>query len=394
MRTCRSALVMLLSVLLAGLLLVTTGASAPVIDGCQIFPSDNVWNTRIDTLPTDAHTAAYVSTIGSSRPVHPDFGSGTWNGGPIGIPYVVVGGDQPAVPVSFYYPDESDPGPYPVPPTAPVEGGADATGDLHVLVLDRDHHLLYELYDAHPGPGTSWDCGSGAVYDLNSNALRPPGWTSADAAGLPILPGLVRYDEVAGGTITHAIRFTAPETRSEYIWPARHLASSLTGSQYPPLGQRFRLKADYDISGFSPEVQVILTALKEYGMILADNGSSWYISGAPDERWNNDILHQLQQVKGSAFEAVDESSLRISPDSAMAKQSPVQVPGGQTVPSDPDQDGLYEDQNGNGFLDFADVVLFFNQMDWISEHEPKEGFDFNKNGQIDFNDVIRLFQML
>ena len=199
---------------------------------------------------------------------------------------------------------------------------------------------------------------------------------------------------MAGGAITHAIRFTAKETSDQYIWPARHEASSLTGSQYPPLGQRFRLKADYDISGFSPEVQVILTALKEYGMILADNGSPWYISGAPDERWNNDLLHQLQQVKGSAFEAVDESSLMISPDSAAARQSPVQVPGGQKVPSDPDRDGMYEDLNGNGALDFADVVLFFNQMDWISAHEPAGLFDFNHNGRIDYNDIVRVFEML
>ncbi|ACL17566.1 conserved hypothetical protein [Methanosphaerula palustris E1-9c] len=380
--------------LLAGLLLIATATAAPVIEGCPIFPPDNVWNTRIDTLPTDAYSAAYISTIGSSRPVHPDFGSGTWEGGPIGIPYVVVNGSQPAVPVSFYYPDESDPGPYPVPSTAPVEGGSEATGDRHVLVIDRDNHQLYELYDAHLQSDRSWDCGSGAVFDLNCSALRPVGWTSADAAGLPILPGLVRYDEVADGAITHAIRFTAPQTRGAYIWPARHEASSLTGSQYPPLGQRFRLKADYDISGFSPEVQVILTALKEYGMILADNGSSWYLSGAPDERWNNDLLHELQQVKGSAFEAVDESSLMISPDSAAARQRPLLIPGGKMIPSDPDLDGRYEDLDGSGVADFSDVVLFFNQMDWIGEDEPAGLFDFNGDGRVDFDDVIRVFGML
>jgi PKD repeat protein len=384
----------LLTGLMVGLLLVTTSAAAVVIEGCPIFPSNNVWNTRIDTLPTDTHSAVYVSTIGSSKPVHPDFGSGTWDGGPIGIPYVVVNGSQPAIPVSFYYPDESDPGPYPVPSTAPVEGGPDATGDRHVLVIDRDHHRLYELYDAHMQADRSWDCGSGAVFDLNDSSLRPAGWTSADAAGLPILPGLVRYDEVASGAITHAIRFTAPQTRGEYIWPARHEASSLTGIQYPPLGQRFRLKTDYDISGFSPEVQVILTALKEYGMILADNGSSWYLSGSPDERWNNDLLHELQQVKGSAFDAVDESSLMISPDSAAARQRSLIIPGGQNVPSDPDGDGRYEDLDGNGVTDFSDVVLFFNQMDWISEDEPAGLFDFNQNGRVDFDDVIRVFGML
>jgi hypothetical protein len=291
-----------------------------VISGCSVFPNNNIWNTPIDNLPVDPNSNLYINAIGSESYLHADFGSGTWNGGPIGIPYTTVPGTQPKVDVTFYYEDESDPGPYPIPPDAPIEGGPDSTGDRHVLVLDRDNCLLYELYDAYPQTDGSWTAGSGAIFNLSSHALRPAGWTSADAAGLPILPGLVRYDEVAAGEIKHAIRVTAPQTRREYIWPARHFASSLTGIQYPPMGQRFRLKSDFDVSSYSRDCQVILTALKKYGMILADNGASWFISGVPDERWDNDVLHQLHNVKGSDFEAVDESSLMIDPDSGEALQ--------------------------------------------------------------------------
>lgn len=287
----------------------------PQIAGCTVFPADNIWNTPIDTLPVDANSTAYVATIGADKPVHPDFGSGTWEGGPIGIPYTTVLSSQPGVTVTFQYDDESDPGPYPVPPDAPIEGGPNSAGDRHVLVLDREKCVLYELYSAYPQHDGSWQAGSGAIFDLSSHALRPDGWTSADAAGLPILPGLVRYDEVAAGEITHAIRFTAPQTRRAYVWPARHYASSLTGSQYPPMGQRFRLKADFDMSGYAPQVQVILRAMQRYGIILADNGSSWFISGVPDERWDNSVLRQLRQVKGNDFEAVDVSSLMADPDS-------------------------------------------------------------------------------
>ena len=285
------------------------------IDGCQVFATNNIWNVLVDTLPLDSSSAAYVNTIGASASAHADFGSGLWDGGTIGIPYVVVSNSQPLVNVSFDYSDESDPGPYPIPSDAPIEGGPASSGDRHVLVLDQDNCVLYELYDAQPQTGGSWHAGSGAIFDLNSQALRPAGWTSADAAGLPILPGLVRYDEVAAGEIRHAIRFTAPQTRNTYVWPARHEASSRTGTQYPPMGQRFRLKSTFDISSFSPDVQVILTALKKYGMILADNGSSWYLSGVPDERWNNDDLHEFSQISGAAFEAVDVSSLMINPNS-------------------------------------------------------------------------------
>jgi len=300
----------------------TTGAesgAAPQITGCTVFPADNIWNTPMDTLPLDPNSSVYVNTIGANSSFHADFGSGLWNGGPIGIPYTTVPGNQPRVPISFEYAGDSDPGPYPIPPNPPIEGGLNSSGDRHVLVLDRDNCVLYEVYAAHPQSDGSWSAGSGAVFDLKSHALRPDGWTSADAAGLPILPGLVRYEEVAGGEIRHAIRFTAPQTRRAYVWPGRHFASSLTGSQYPPMGQRFRLRSGYDISGYSPEVQVILRAMKKYGIILADNGSAWFISGAPDERWNNDVLRQLQRLSGAEFEAVDVSGLQISPDSGQVR---------------------------------------------------------------------------
>lgn len=310
----------MLCVVLAGLGL--SGVAAGQV--CGVFPADNIWNTPVDNLPVDSNSAAYISTIGPNSTLHPDFGSGVWPPGsnsPIGIPYVTVPGTQPEVQVSFDYSDESDPGPYPIPGNAPIEGGAQSDGDRHVLVIDTGNCLLYELYYAFPQSDGSWHAGSGAIFDLKSDNLRPAGWTSADAAGLPIFPGLVRYDEVASGEIRHALRFTAPQTRKAYVWPARHYASSLSATNYPPMGQRFRLKAGFDISAFSPQTQVILTALKRYGIILADNGSSWYISGAPDSRWNNDVLHELGQVAGSNFEAVDVSSLMVSPDSAAVKTS-------------------------------------------------------------------------
>jgi hypothetical protein len=327
------------SLLLGALQPLYAGVSAesapPAIAGCTIFPTDNIWNTPVDTLPLDPNSDAYVQTIGIEEDdyVHPDFGSGLWNGGPIGIPYIVVPGDQPRVPVTFEYDDESDPGPYPIPPDAPIEGGPDSGGDRHILVLDRDTCILYELFAAYPQADGSWQAGSGAIFNLSSHALRPDTWTSADAAGLPILPGLVRYDEVASGEITHAIRFTAPQTRRAYVWPARHYASSRTGAEYPPMGQRFRLKADYDISGFSPDVQVILRAMKKYGIMLADNGSAWYISGAPDERWNNSVLRELRQVAGSAFEAVDVSSLMVDPDSGQVRSDGAETPTPVVTPS-------------------------------------------------------------
>ena len=298
--------------------ILTTDASQtapPTLAGCQVLPADNIWNIPIDTTPVDTNSDVYVNTIGASETVHADFGSGA----PIGIPYVDVPETQTGVAVTFEYDNESDHALYPIPPDVLIEGGPNSDGDRHVLLLERDNCMLYELFDAHLQPDGSWHAGSGAIFDLNSNALRPALWTSADAAGLPILPGLVRYNEVAAGAINHALRFTAPQTRKDYIWPARHYASTLTATQYPPMGQRFRLKANYDISGFSAETRIILQALKTYGMFLADNGSAWYISGGPDERWDNDVLHQLHRVKGDAFEAVDESSLMVNPDSGQAR---------------------------------------------------------------------------
>jgi hypothetical protein len=289
-------------------------ASSTILTVRPMFPGDNVWNVAIDARPVDANSAAYITTIGAAKTMHADFGT-VYNGAPNGIPFIVVPGSQPRVAVSFDYADESDPGPYPVPPDAPIEGGPSSTGDRHVLVVDRDGGKLYELFAAYPNPDGSWRAGSGAIFDLDGNALRPAGWTSADAAGLPILPGLVRYEEVVAGEIPHALRFTAPQTRNAFIWPARHKASSLTGTNYPPMGQRFRLKASVDIASFGPNVQVILRALKKYGMFLADNGSSWFLSGAPDPRWDDDELHQLGRLTGADFEAVDESALMANPDS-------------------------------------------------------------------------------
>ncbi len=289
-------------------------AQAPQIGGCPVFPANNIWNTPIDQLPVDANSAAYIASIGAGDFLHPDFGT-EWADEPIGIPYVVVSG-VPSVPVSFDYADESDPGPYPIPADAPIEGGANSDGDRHVLVVNQDTCKLYELYYAFPQEDGSWQAGSGAVFDLTDNALRPEGWTSADAAGLPILPGLVRYDEVQAGEIAHAIRFTAVHTRDAHVWHARHDASSLSDSQYPPMGQRFRLKADYDISAFSADMQIILRAMKKYGIILADNGADWFISGAHDMRWDDEMLGEMKGVPGSAFEAVDVSSLMMDSDSA------------------------------------------------------------------------------
>ena len=300
---------------------VASAQSGPSLAGCPVFPADNVWNTPVDHLPVDSNSSVYITTIGPTKTVHPDFGSALWEGAPIGIPYSLAPGTQPRVDISFDYADESDPGPYPIPPDAEIEGGPNSTGDRHVLVLDRDSCTLYEVYAAYPQAGGSWQAGSGAIYDLDSYALRPRGWTSADAAGLPILPGLVRYDEVAAGEIRHALRFTVPQTQKRYVWPARHYASSLTGAQYPPMGKRFRLKASFDVSTFSAEVQVILRALKKYGMILADNGSAWFISGVPDPRWNDDVLvSEFRRVTGADFEAVDETAMIVDPDSGQARQ--------------------------------------------------------------------------
>jgi hypothetical protein len=274
------------------------------LNGRRPFPADNWWNTDISAMPVDPNSATYIASCGL-RNLHPDFGT-TWNGAPNGIPYTLVGGKQAKRAVTFTYASESDPGPYPIPKNPPIEGGPNGTGDRHVLVIDTLNWKLYELFDAHPvNGGKSWRAGSGAIFDLNSNALRPLYWTSADAAGLPIFPGLVRYDEaVQRGRIDHALRFTCPSTQRGFVTPARHFASSSTSPSVPPMGTRVRLKASYDISTFPAEVRVILTAMKTYGMFLADNGSGWFVSGAPDPRWNDSNLATLKRVPSSAFEVV------------------------------------------------------------------------------------------
>jgi hypothetical protein len=276
------------------------------LHGKQLFPADNPWNQDISGSPVDPNSANLISSIGMNVGLHADFGT-VYAGAPNGIPYMVVSGTQSLVPINFTaYGDESDPGPYPVPSDAPIEGGPSSTGDRHVLVIDRDNWKLYELGRGFPlGNGTSWNANCGAVFDLNSNALRPAGWTSTDAAGLPIFPGLVRYDEVfEQGEIRHALRFTANNSRRAYVFPARHWASADTSVNRPPMGMRVRLKASFNISGFTPAMQVILRAMKTYGMMLADNGNDWYISGAPDPRWSDDDLHTLSAIKGSNFEVV------------------------------------------------------------------------------------------
>ncbi len=310
---------LLVFIIITGWLIPGTVVAGPVLAGCAVFPPDNIWNTPVADLPVDARSDSYIASMGADTGLHADFGSGTWNGGPIGIPLTLVDNTQPMVAVGFDYADESDAGPYPIPDDAAIEGGSQADGDRHVLILQTDSCILYELFNARQQTGHSWHAGSGARFDLNAHALRPDGWTSADAAGLPILPGLVRYEELASGHLDHAVRFTAVHTRKEHLWPARHDASSLTGMSYPPMGQRFRLKADVDISGFPPMVRVLLQAMKTYGIILADNGANWFISGVPDDRWDNDLLHQLGNIKGSDFEAVDVSSLMENHDSGRVK---------------------------------------------------------------------------
>jgi hypothetical protein len=264
--------------------------------GCRVLPATNVWNRRVDALPVRSDSATLMNRMGLTRYLHPDFGS--YAG--YGIPVNAVTSATPRSAVKFTWPAESDAGPYPIPASPKIEGGS----DRHILMVDMSACRLWELFAATKG-ASGWSAGSGAIYDLDSNALRPNGWTSADAAGLPIYPGLARYDEVAAGMIAHALRFTVPETRKAHIYPARHDASSLTGASYPPMGLRLRLKANVDISAFGPQARVILLALKRYGMILADNGSAYYVSGAPNPNWDDDDLHDLHGITGKLFEVVD-----------------------------------------------------------------------------------------
>jgi hypothetical protein len=279
-------------------------AAVGLVAGCPIFPATNAWNQRVDRLPVAADSAQLIRSIGLDAGLHPDFGSGLWDGGRIGIPYDVVSKTTPRSRVRFRYAAESDKVAYPIPRGVHVESGS----DRHAILLDRTACKLYELFGLRRSGGR-WTAGSGAVFDLRSNRLRPAGWTSADAAGLPIFPGLARYDEVARGVIDHALRFTAARTRSAYVYPARHDASSSDDPSLPPMGLRVRLKASVDISGFPRQARIVLQALKTYGMILADNGSPWYISGAPDPHWSNDDLHTLGRISGADFEVVDTSSL-------------------------------------------------------------------------------------
>jgi hypothetical protein len=290
-------------------LLVFAGAPAhalrvPAAPHCAIFPKTNAWNKRVDRLPVAPESDAIIRSIGDEAGLHADFGSGLYNGSRIGIPFDVVTRKTPRSRVSFDYAGESDKGPYPIPHGVHIEGG----GDRHALLLDRDACRLYELY-ALRRTAAGWHAGSGAIWSLRSKRLRPAGWTSADAAGLPIFPGLARYDEVARGVIDHALRFTVARTRRAYVSPARHYASDSTDPDLPPMGLRVRLEASFDVSGFPRQARIVLVALKRFGMLVADNGSSWYVSGAPDPRWSNDDLHTLSRVKGSDFEVVQTGAV-------------------------------------------------------------------------------------
>jgi hypothetical protein len=280
----------------------------PGASRCPVFPATNAWNERVDTLPVASGSDGLIASMGLGTGLHPDFGSGLYDGRPIGIPFDVVSKKTPRTRVAFDYADESDRVRYPIPKNVHVEGGPGADGDRHALLVDKDACRLYELF-ALERRGGAWHAGSGATWSLRSNRLRPAGWTSADAAGLPIFSGLARYDEVARGVIDHALRFTAQRTRRAYVWPARHYASSSDDPSLPPMGLRVRLKASVDISGFPRQARVVLQALKRYGMILADNGSNWYVSGAPSSKWSNDALHTLGRIHGSDFEVVDTTSL-------------------------------------------------------------------------------------
>jgi hypothetical protein len=300
----RAALVALIA-----LVLLFSGNAAealrhPAAPRCPVFPKSNPWNQRVDRLPVAADSDAIIHSIGPDETLHADFGSGLWNGGPIGIPITVVGKSQRKLRLAFQYSAESDRGPYPIPRNVKIEGGRRSNGDRHALILDRDSCRLYEFFALYPTASGSWRAGSGAIWNLRSNRLRPAGWTSADAAGLPILPGLARFEEVARGRIDHALRFTVRRTRRAYVYPARHYASDSNDPNLPPMGLRLRLKASYPTRDYPRQARIVLEALKRYGMLVADNGADWYITGAPDPRWSNEQLHTLHRVPGSAFEVV------------------------------------------------------------------------------------------
>jgi hypothetical protein len=309
MRKVRSAVALAAALAVAFL----GGASAhalrlPNARRCEIFPANNAWNQRVDKLPVAKNSTTLIKSIGLNAPVHADFGSGKYDGEPIGIPFDVVSSKTPTYRVKFAYSDQSDHVRYPIPAHVHIEGGAHSSGDRHALLVDKSNCRLYELFNLHHRRG-GWTAGSGATWSLRSNHLRPAGWTSADAAGLPIFPGLARWDEVSRGVIDHALRFTASVTRRMYVYPARHYASNSNDPSLPPMGLRVRLKATVDISTFPRQARIVLKALQVYGMLLADNGSPWYVSGAPNRHWNNDALHSLGRLTGADFEVVDTSSL-------------------------------------------------------------------------------------
>jgi hypothetical protein len=313
-------------VVTVGVLVVVTACQVPVAlpgaPSCPVTPANSYWHAKVSQLPVNKSSATFLATEGAGSPLHADFGSGTWDGGPIGIPYTTVSGTQAKVKITFDgSPGESDPGPYPVPANAPIEGGSAATGDRHVIVVDKDACQLYEMWNARPQKDGSWKAGSGATWNLTSNAMRPATWTSADAAGLPILPGLVRYEEVAAGYVGHAIRMTVPVTRTSYIWPARHQAGSTASSSAPPMGAWLRLKASVDPNAYPASVRPIIVALQTFGAIVADNGSAFYISGVPDSRWNNDDLHALGAITGNDFDVLNTSSLPVDPNSGQSNST-------------------------------------------------------------------------
>jgi hypothetical protein len=292
---------------------VTPGTHAhpiPEAPDCPVFPADNAWNTPVGDLPVAENSDNIIRSIGLNKGLHADFGSGRYQGERIGIPITVVPGDQPRKRITFYHKDESDPGPYPIPRNVKIEGDPDPQpgNDRHALIVDKDECMLYEMYSLKRRDG-AWRAASGAVWDMNSNALRPEGWTSADAAGLAILPGLARYPDYAAGGFDHAFRFAVEHSRDAYVYPATHEAGDSDDPDLPPMGLRVRLKPDFDISGFPPQTQAVLQTLKTYGMIVADNGTDWYITGAPNPNWDNDDLHTLEDVIGQNFEVVDTSSL-------------------------------------------------------------------------------------
>jgi hypothetical protein len=314
------------------------GASAPpAAPNCPILPADNVWHADISGLPVNAHSSAWLnSTNASNTRLHPDFGSSGDPSAPYGIPWIAVTNSHDRVTPSFDYADESDPGPYPFGTDTPIEGGPSSTGDRHALMINKDTCVLYELYNANWNGGHP-TAGSGAVFNLASNALRPATWTSADAAGLPILPGLLRLDEVQSGHVDHAIRFTAQRTDKSFIWPARHQAGSASDSNLPPMGARFRLRADFSMAGYRPDTQGVLRAMQHYGLILADNGSSWYFQGEAVNNWDDAFISDLKRVPASAFEAVDESSLMVDPNSGQYRGAPAPAPAPPTTAKRPAQ---------------------------------------------------------